>query len=78
MSKDVLVQGLDITDLLAVNTSIAQSKSEARRMLKEGSISINKEKVIEGHTLYASHLINNRYLLVQKGKKNYFIVRVID
>jgi len=78
MSRNILVQGLDITDLLAVHTSIAQSKSEARRMLKEGSISINKEKVIEGHTLYASHLINNRYLLVQKGKKNYFIVRVLD
>lgn len=75
VSKDELHRGIEIIDFLAVSTTISQSKSDARRMLKEGSIAVNKEKVQEGVVMNTSHLINNRYILVQKGKKNYFIVK---
>lgn len=74
VSMDALLRGIEIIDFLAVSTTISQSKSDARRMLKEGSIAVNKEKVQEGVVVNTSHLINNRYILVQKGKKNYFIV----
>ena len=72
--EDALHRGIEIVDFLAVSTSISQSKSDARRMLKEGSIAVNKEKAQEGVVVNASHLIINRYILVQKGKKHYFIV----
>ncbi len=68
--------GVDIIELLAGKTQILASKGEARRGLKENSISINKEKVKEGFIVNADCLLNNRYILVQKGKKNYFIVHV--
>jgi tyrosyl-tRNA synthetase len=68
--------GVDIIELLAAKTQILASKGEARRGLKENSISINKEKVKEGFIVDANCLLNDKYILVQKGKKNYFIVHV--
>lgn len=76
LEKAELENGIDIIELLAGKTQILASKSEARRGLKENSISINKEKVKEGFVVDSSCLLNDRYVLVQKGKKNYFIVRV--
>lgn len=76
LEKAELENGIEIIELLAGKTQILASKGEARRGLKENSISINKEKVKEGFVVDSSCLLNDRYVLVQKGKKNYFIVRV--
>lgn len=66
--------GVEIIDLLAEKTEILKSKSEARRALKENSISVNKSKVKETYKTNPKDLINGRYLLIQRGKKNYYIV----
>lgn len=67
---------LGIIDFLAEHTGLFASKSEVRRALKENSVSINRVKVNESTVLGKEMLLNNSYLLVQRGKKNYFIVRV--
>ncbi|MBI1305098.1 MAG: tyrosine--tRNA ligase [Bacteroidetes bacterium] len=69
------VTGMNIVDLLADSGFLA-SKSEAKRELKGNSISVNKEKVDELFQIEESALINGKYILLQKGKKNYFIVKV--
>ena len=63
-----------IVDFLAEKTQVFASKGEARRMLKSNAIRINKEKVSEGKEIAASDLISNKYILAQKGKKNYFLI----
>jgi len=67
-------QGTGLADFLAEKTQVAKSRGEARRMLKEGSISINKQRVAEGDVVDASHLINGRYMVVQRGRKSYYLV----
>ncbi|MEY4012895.1 MAG: hypothetical protein RIT22_2019, partial [Bacteroidota bacterium] len=52
------------------------SNGEARRALTANSISVNKEKITEEYQLSTNDLINNQFVLLQSGKKNYFIVRV--
>ena len=74
ISKNDLEVGL--LDLLAEKTSIFQSKGEARRMIKSNAVSINKEKISEDFKLSENSLINTKYILVQKGKKNYFLIIV--
>ncbi len=69
--------GINIVDFLADKTQIFPSKGEARRMLKDGGVSVNKEKVTEAFTIAREQLLNAKYILVQKGKKNYFLVKVI-
>ena len=73
-----LEAGLSIIDLLSAATTIFPSKGEARKMLQAGGVSINKEKVqsAEGN-VSTQNLINNKYMLIQKGKKNYFLVKVV-
>ncbi len=78
ISKADLEAGINIIDFLSEKTDILKSKGEARRALKEGSISINKNRVDESFTVEAAHLINNKHILVQRGKKNYFIVQLIS
>lgn len=68
-------QGIGILDFLAVKTKIFKSKGEARRMLKDNGVSINKQKVKEDYIIETKDLLKNKYILVQKGKKNYFIVK---
>lgn len=63
-----------ILDVLSEKTQIFTSKGEARRMIKSNSVSINKEKITENFQLSENNLLNNKYLLVQKGKKNYFLI----
>ncbi len=75
VSRDEVLQGPDIISFLAEKTGIAKSKGEARRMLKEGSVSINKQKVTEETRVDGSHLINDKYVVLQRGKKNYFLVK---
>jgi tyrosyl-tRNA synthetase len=76
ISKSQFNSGIPIIDLLASQTNFLASNGEARRSLKENSISVNKSKVDENTVVDASFLINNKYLLLQRGKKNYFVVKV--
>ncbi|MBI5539743.1 MAG: tyrosine--tRNA ligase [Bacteroidia bacterium] len=75
ISKSELEQGILITDLLAVKTQVFPSKGEARKMIQAGGLSINKEKVGEDINLNSAGLLNGKFLLIQKGKKNYFILK---
>ena len=74
--KSELERGIGIIDLLAVKTSIIASKGEAKRLIQNGGGFVNKAKVADGNaTLAANDLLINRYILVQKGKKNYYLVK---
>ena len=74
VSKEEILQGVNVIDLLAEKTQILASKGEVRRALKENSLSINKEKIKEDYQTSTESLLNKQYILVQKGKKNYFII----
>lgn len=66
--------GLDIIGALAEQTGFLKSNGEARRALKENSISVNKEKVKDDYKITVADLINNKFILLQRGKKNYFVI----
>ncbi|PKP52231.1 MAG: tyrosine--tRNA ligase [Bacteroidetes bacterium HGW-Bacteroidetes-1] len=65
---------LDVTEFLVTLTGIFPSKGEARRMLKDNGVAINKQKVDESFKVDTSELLSGKYILVQKGKKNYYLV----
>lgn len=70
-TKDSLSEGLDVLAFLA-ESGVFPSKGEARKMVQGGGVSINKEKVTAiDHKLMAEHLLNGKYLLIQRGKSNY-------
>ncbi len=77
ISKSDFEGGLDMIGALAAKTGFLSSNGEARRELKQNSISVNKEKVKEDYLITAKDLINDKYVLLQRGKKNYFVL-VID
>ena len=67
-----------IIDLLSVATGIFPSKGECRKMIQSGGVSINKDKVTDINAVITDeHVIDGKYILAQKGKKNYFIIKVI-
>lgn len=74
--KSKLSKGIEIENLLASDTNFLKSVSEARRSLKENSISVNKNKISENYKVSNSDLINNKYVLLQRGKKNYYLLIV--
>ncbi|WP_299435072.1 tyrosine--tRNA ligase [uncultured Aquimarina sp.] len=76
ISKDLINEGLDVIGALAEHTGFLKSNGEARRALKENSISVNKEKVKEGYVITSEDLINDQFILLQRGKKNYFVIRI--
>jgi len=77
IDRGQLTLGINILDFLAVNTSIFPSKGEARKMLQGGGVAINKEKINNMElTINTTHLINDKYIVAQRGKKNYFLVFV--
>jgi len=76
MSLSEFGEGISIVDALAGKTGFLSSNSEARRELKANAISVNKEKVDENFMLTTEHLINNRYALLGKGKKNNYVIVV--
>ena len=76
ISTSKLSKGLEIENLLASDTNFLKSVSEARRSLKENSISINKNKIAENYKVSNADLINNKYILLQRGKKNYYLLIV--
>jgi tyrosyl-tRNA synthetase len=70
-----LQQGVNVADLLAVHTAVFPSKGEAKKMIQGGGVAINKAKVGSPDDIYgADHLINGKFLVAQKGKKNYFLI----
>ena len=71
-----LAKGINIDILLAKDTNFLKSMGEARRSIKENSISVNKIKVSENTVVSNKDLINNKYLLLQRGRKNYYLVIV--
>lgn len=68
--------GLDMIGALAAKTNFLKSNGEARRALKENAISVNKEKVKEDYIITKADLINGKFVLLQRGKKNYFVLTV--
>ncbi|SDS19398.1 tyrosine--tRNA ligase [Gramella sp. MAR_2010_147] len=66
--------GLDMIAALSAKTNFLNSNGEARRALKENSVSINKEKVKDDYMITTSDLINNKYVILNKGKKNTYII----
>ncbi|PWA05616.1 tyrosine--tRNA ligase [Flavobacterium psychrotolerans] len=77
VSLNDIEKGIDIVTVLNEKTGFMKSNGEARRALTANSISVNKEKVTEEFILSAKDLINNQFVLLQSGKKNYFVIRVV-
>jgi tyrosyl-tRNA synthetase len=76
LDKTLLQEGgLDMVAALSAETGFLKSNGEARRALKENSIAVNKSKVKENHTLTVTDLINGNYILINKGKKNTFLIK---
>lgn len=77
ISKEALNEGLDMIAALSAKTNFLASNSDARRELKQNAISLNKEKVAEDYKITSADLINNQFLLLQKGKKNYYVIKIV-
>ncbi len=75
ISIDEIKNETGIIELLAEKTNIFASKGEARRMLKDNGVSINKVKVKDDYIVTERDLLNKKYILAQKGKKNYFLIK---
>jgi tyrosyl-tRNA synthetase len=75
VSLNELSTGIPLVEFLAEKTSVFASKGEAKKMLQGGGISLNKQKVEDlTLTINSTHLINKKYIIVQKGKKNYYLI----
>ncbi|BAO75907.1 tyrosine--tRNA ligase [Winogradskyella sp. PG-2] len=72
-----LVSGIDMIAALAAKTNFLSSNGEARRALKENAIAINKVKVKEDYVLTSEDLINDKYIIISRGKKTNFILKII-
>ena len=77
IEKSALADGVEIISALAGEGKLLKSNGEARRALKENSISVNKTKVSDQKKITAKDLINDRYILLQRGKKSYFILEFV-
>ena len=77
VSKDKIEAGLDMIAALSAETNFLASNGEARRALKENSVSVNKDKVGEDYTITTEDLINDKYIVINRGKKNTFIIKVV-
>ena len=77
VSKAKILEGLDMIAALSAETGFLASNGEARRALKENSIAVNKEKVNEQYTLSATDLINDTYIILNRGKRSTFIIRAV-
>jgi tyrosyl-tRNA synthetase len=77
ISKAALNEGLDMIAALSAKTNFLASNSDARRELKQNAISLNKEKVGEDKIITQEDLINQQFLLLQKGKKNYYVIKIV-
>ncbi len=77
IARAEIESGINIVDVLNEKTGFLKSNGEARRALTANSIAVNKEKVTEEFVLSTKDLINNQFVLLQSGKKNYFVIRVV-
>ncbi len=78
ISKLDIEKGISIVDLVTEKTTIFPSKGEARKMIQGGGVAINKTKIENLELIVdANSLINNKYILLQKGKKNYYVIKVV-
>lgn len=78
IDREILVSGVNLAALCAEYSKVFESKGELRRMVQGGGLSINKTKVDDPDMVVTlGMLINKRYLLIQKGRKNYFLIRVL-
>lgn len=78
ITKSILDQGVTLTDLCTIHSQIFGSKGEMRRLVQGGGVSLNKEKVDDPDMpVNSAQLLNGKYLLLQKGKKNYFLVKTV-
>ncbi|QYN50043.1 MULTISPECIES: tyrosine--tRNA ligase [Apibacter] len=78
VSLNILKNGISILDALSEISGFLSSKNEAKRALKEKSISVNQEKVNDDFIINESNLIQGKYVLLQRGKKSYFILKGIE
>ena len=78
VGRSLLDGGISVIDLCAAETAMFASKGEIRRELKQNSISLNKQKIGEDYKVSSSDILQSGLLLFQKGKKNYFIIKVED
>jgi len=77
IKRSIIENGIGITELISDLTGFMPSKGEAKRSLKENAVRLNKEVVTEGKLVGVDDLLNGKQLLLQRGKKNYFLVLVI-
>ena len=79
VSRDTYLATANVTDLLSEVTEgiVFSSKGEARRMIKQNAVSINKEKITSAEAELDFSLLKDKYLLVQKGKKNYYLINIV-
>ncbi|NQX86773.1 MAG: tyrosine--tRNA ligase [Flavobacteriaceae bacterium] len=70
--------GLDMIGALAAKTQFLKSNGEARRALKENAVSVNKEKVKEDYKITSNDLINDKYVVINKGKRNTYILEIVS
>jgi len=76
ITREDIENGLDMIGALAAKTGFLKSNGDARRALKENAISVNKEKVKEDFSITSADLINDKFVLLQRGKKNYYVLVV--
>ena len=75
VSKTELTAGIDAATLLAEKTAVFTSKGEAKKLIQGGGVSVNKEKIADANQVFnAENLINDKFIVIQKGKKNYFLL----
>ncbi|PZW43830.1 tyrosyl-tRNA synthetase [Mesonia algae] len=77
VKHSLIESGMDMIAALAAETNFLKSNGEARRALKENSISVNKEKVKEDYNITEKDLISGKYIIINKGKKNTYIIKAI-
>ncbi len=78
IKKEILATGVSFTALCAEHSQVFRSKGELRRLVQGGGVSLNKEKIDNPEmAITPDLLLNKKYLLIQKGKKNYFLIRIV-
>ena len=77
VAKVDIENGLDMIAALSAKTGFLASNSDARRELQQNSISLNKEKIVADYLITSKDLINNQFIMLQKGKKNYYLIKVV-
>jgi tyrosyl-tRNA synthetase len=78
LNKEELEQGINVVEFLSDKTQIFPSRGEARKMIQGGGIAINKSKIDSPESVVSTaDLLNQKYILTQKGKKNYYLIKVV-